>query len=106
DDVARAQTIFKIFERVIDDEFLHFKVFCKDENWKKAAAVAHKIKPNFSMVGLTHFSEQMDLYENLVEDSQLKIKIKTELPILEKELKAGKLVISKELMMIDQFLSI
>ncbi len=52
DDLDRAQLMFKIFLKNINKEAEELKSMLAKEDWKALASLAHKLKPNFGMVGL------------------------------------------------------
>lgn len=64
-DIERAEMMFQIFLRVMDKEIAELTRLKEEENWVSFGSQAHKIKPNFSMVGLTEISEMMKEFETL-----------------------------------------
>lgn len=104
DNIERAQKIFEVFIRVIDVDFLKLKESIQNENWNKVSSLAHKIKPNFAMVGLTDLSKLMEHYEK----SKINIEIRSEITLnfskLETDFNAGKLIVQKELTKINKYL--
>ncbi|MFT7159347.1 MAG: PAS domain S-box-containing protein [Bacteroidia bacterium] len=96
-DMDRAYTMFEIFIKVIDSEFDKLKHAMLEENWKEFSAIAHKIKPNFAMVGLTDLSTTMEYYEQAKINIDILADIKSKFPELELEFNAGKSIIVMEL---------
>jgi CheY-like chemotaxis protein len=96
-DTERAFVMFQIFNKVIDAEFEKLKKFLFDEKWIELASVAHKIKPNFAMVGLSDLSNKMEYYEQVKVNNEIQKELKFNFPKLEAEFKDGKLIIASEL---------
>ena len=96
-DIDRAHTMFKIFDRVIDSDFDRLKQAMLEDNWSELSAIAHKIKPNFAMVGLSDLSTTMEYYEQAKKNIDVQEDIKLNFPKLEAEFDTGKLIIALEL---------
>ncbi len=65
DDYDHALDMFSTFEEMIDDEINLLSAYLKNEDLHAFKKQAHKIKPTFSMVGLTQLTTQMERLENL-----------------------------------------
>lgn len=59
DDIERAGLMFNIFLKNIDNELSRLSKFLIDRDMESFVSLAHKIKPNFAMVGLPEYSESM-----------------------------------------------
>lgn len=57
DDLDRAAIMFQIFLDHIHKEVNQVKALHEQSEWSELSALAHRIKPNFAMVGLTNFTE-------------------------------------------------
>lgn len=62
DDLERANIMFGIFLRTIQDEYAKLQDFYASKDLKGIRETAHRIKPNFAMVGLT---AETDLLNNV-----------------------------------------
>ncbi len=65
DDIERAGLMFSIFLKNIDHELSRLEKFLIDRDMESFVSLAHKIKPNFAMVGLPECSESMKDLENI-----------------------------------------
>jgi PAS domain S-box-containing protein len=63
-DLERAAAMFEIFGLVIGDEIKILQNLLSKQDFAGFKKAAHKIKPNFSMVGLTSYTKVMDTCEN------------------------------------------
>ena len=59
DDIERAGLMFNIFLKNIDNELGRLSEFLVQKDLESFVSLAHKIKPNFAMVGLPEYSESM-----------------------------------------------
>ncbi|MEQ8238757.1 MAG: PAS domain S-box protein [Cyclobacteriaceae bacterium] len=59
DDIDRVKLMFTIFLKNIDGEMADLQSQFENQEWGSFSKIAHKIKPNFAMVGLTEISELM-----------------------------------------------
>ena len=59
DDIERAGLMFNIFLKNNDNELSRLSKFLIDRDMESFVSLAHKIKPNFAMVGLPEYSESM-----------------------------------------------
>ena len=63
------QSILQImFETFLEDSLTTWEeiaIAIESEDFQKVAALAHQIKPSFSMVGLTHFHPKIKVFEEL-----------------------------------------
>jgi PAS domain S-box-containing protein len=96
-DLERAYAMFKIFVRVIDEDFQKLKTAILNENWDQVSAISHKIKPNFAMVGLAKLSNEMEKLEKAKINSEVKADINRNFLKLETEFDLGKELIISEL---------
>lgn len=103
DDLERARMMFEIFLNTIDEEIIKMNHYFESEDWDKFASQAHKIKPNFAMVGLSDISETMRKYElTHHSESEREKTLKNFKNTLEK-LEKGKKNVENELRKINQF---
>lgn len=63
DDLDRAALMFEIFLEHIHHEVAKLEDLYRENDLKGLAALAHRIKPNFSMVGLTRLSQTLQEVE-------------------------------------------
>lgn len=68
-DLERAQIMFAIFLKNIEKEKLEFEQLLADQNWPELAALAHKLKPNFGMVGLQDAADLLSEIEEKIKTS-------------------------------------
>ncbi|MFY0606778.1 MAG: PAS domain S-box protein [Cyclobacteriaceae bacterium] len=103
-DLERASIMFGIFDRTIDSEMTRLKSNMEINDWNGVSAVAHKIKPNFAMVGLTSLFKTMEKYESSKKYIEVQEDIKQNFSKLESELFEGKLLVKKEIEKMNQYL--
>jgi len=65
EDASYAMFMMEIFLNTIDEEVGKLKKMLEDENWEAFINIAHKIKPNFDMVGLSNISKIMVDFESI-----------------------------------------
>jgi len=70
-DMSYAQSMFIIFQKNIPSELQEMDRLIQEENWNLVAALAHKIKPNFGMVGLPHLLNQINAFEEVLQSEDL-----------------------------------
>ena len=75
-DLERAQIMFRIFLKNIEKESAELTERLVARDWKALSALAHKLKPNFGMVGL---ESEMQLLADIEEDYVTRMEIKPEL---------------------------
>ena len=68
DDTDRAKLMFTIFLKNIDGEMADLQSHLEKQEWSALSKIAHKIKPNFAMVGLTEISHLMLELEGVEKD--------------------------------------
>ena len=102
-DMDRARVLFGIFLEVINKEIEQLYNHYEKDDWVAFVAQAHKIKPNFAMVGLTDLSKQMKIYEAATYDESVRQKIKREIHNLSEKLENGRKIVENELRFISQF---
>ncbi len=103
-DMDRANIMFDIFDRTIEAEFAKLKSYLDNNDWKGVSGVAHKIKPNFAMVGLTGLFEAMEKYESSKKYLEVREEIKQNFSKLKTEFLEGKLLVKKEIEKMNQYL--
>ncbi|MEQ8469760.1 MAG: PAS domain S-box protein [Marinoscillum sp.] len=59
EDFERAKLMFEIFLGNISDELTQLEEYFREQDWSGLAEIAHRIKPNFVMVGLSKQTDQM-----------------------------------------------
>lgn len=102
-DVERARVLFGLFLQVIDKEVMTLVKHFEEGDWNAFAKQAHKIKPNFAMVGLTDLSQIMKIYEGATYDESVRQKINREIHNLSEKLENGRKIVENELRLISQF---
>lgn len=65
DDLERAQIIFEIFVEHIKAELVSLESSYSAQNWAVFSSQAHKLKPNFFMIGASELGELMREFEKL-----------------------------------------
>ncbi len=70
-DTDRAQTMFEIFVDRIEEELAKLEASFTAGNWRDFAGQAHKLRPNFSMVGLSELSEMMGFFEKMTDGPEV-----------------------------------
>ena len=96
-DTAYAAEMFATFLEDIVPDLFRITTLCQEQNWPELAALAHKLKPTLSMVGLSHLEKELHQIESNARNGQklalLKIycddiivNINQALPVLQKEL--------------------
>jgi HPt (histidine-containing phosphotransfer) domain-containing protein len=70
-DMEYAADIFEIFLDTIDEERENLKASLEGEDCQEIRACAHKMKPTFSMVGLTDLTEQFKTLETAARYNKL-----------------------------------
>ncbi|MFY0254226.1 response regulator [Chitinophaga sp. 30R24] len=68
--ISYAADLFEIFIRTIREEIAKLNVMVENDDWEQMKFQVHKLKPNFSMVGLTWISAKMQELENLLRINQ------------------------------------
>lgn len=91
-DLQHAGAMFGIFLKNIQLEIDTLDQLMSTENWTEAAYFLHKIKPNFSMLGLPQYGAQLSQLETLLRDNpsgeqgplwaELKAEIESLIPII------------------------
>ncbi len=64
EDLSQLQEMFELFLTVIADENETLKSAVKENDFDTAKAVTHKIKPTFTMIGLSSITDQIKSLEN------------------------------------------
>lgn len=65
-----AMSLFEVFLECMEKDWEDILQARKDNNWVQLKNLIHKVKPNFSMVGLTWITSTMqEIYEKLKQDS-------------------------------------
>ncbi len=68
-DIEQAANMFDIFLNVTAKEFTNLKGLVRQKDWIAFRQLAHKMKPNFKMVGLTKISNLLEVLEYWEEKS-------------------------------------
>jgi signal transduction histidine kinase/ActR/RegA family two-component response regulator len=68
--ISYAADLFEIFIRTIRDELKKLQGMMDNHDWESMKFQVHKLKPNFSMVGLTWISTKMQKLENYLREDQ------------------------------------
>ncbi|MEM9544579.1 MAG: PAS domain S-box protein [Bacteroidota bacterium] len=97
DDRAYARDMFETFLEIVDEELLLLREVLKEGDPNLIGQKLHKIKPTFTMVGLSQISDQIESMERKLKSkeaidpmnwySELKSQIESYKPILRSELK-------------------
>ena len=103
DDIERAGLMFSIFLKNIENELSRLDKFLIDKDMESFVSLAHKIKPNFAMVGLPEYSESMKDLEFIGKSDDFD-KLEGNLSIFLKNFKEKKPDVEDELHRINQFL--
>ena len=102
-DLPRATMMFQVFLQVIDGEIETLTKHKEAEDWTAFSAQAHKIKPNFMMVGLAELSELMKLFEGAKKEEDLRKMISLQFNEVKNQVENGKKLIEKELHRLKEF---
>lgn len=102
-DVSRAAMMFQVFLQVIDGEVETLQKHKEAEDWSAFSAQAHKIKPNFMMVGLAELSELMKLFEAAKKEEDLRKMISLQFHEVKGQVDNGKKLVEKELHRLKEF---
>jgi len=70
-DMEYAADIFEIFLETFDEEYGKLKKLIASKKCSDIRACAHKLKPTFSMVGLTDVTEQFKALETAASNNKL-----------------------------------
>jgi signal transduction histidine kinase/CheY-like chemotaxis protein/HPt (histidine-containing phosphotransfer) domain-containing protein len=62
--ISYATDLFEIFLRTIHEEVSKIRILVDERDWEQLRFQVHKLKPNFSMVGLTWIAAKMQQLEN------------------------------------------
>ena len=96
-DTEHAADMFEIFLTHTVYEIPELRMFMEKGDWEATRRLAHRIKPNFSMVGLTELEKKMLAIEKMVdlkEDTktlmhfleEVELRLKEAIPVLKLEL--------------------
>jgi len=102
-DVKRAAMMFQVFLQVVDGEILALQKHKESEDWNAFSAQAHKITPNFMMVGLAELSELMKLFEGAKNEVDLRKMISFQFSEVKSQVENGKKLVEKELQRLKEF---
>ncbi|MFY0598795.1 MAG: PAS domain S-box protein [Cyclobacteriaceae bacterium] len=103
-DLDRAQVMFEIFLKTIDTDIDKLRDLMKAKKWKAFGLLAHKIKPNFSMVGLSDLSEIMKEYEAADDNESVVEKIIASFALTMNKFDIGKRKVEEELLRMNKYL--
>ena len=70
-DIEYAADIFEIFLDTFDEEYGKLKALIASQQCPDIRAYAHKLKPTFSMVGLTELTEQFKALETAASNEKI-----------------------------------
>lgn len=102
-DTTRAAMMFKVFLQVIDAEVDKLENCRATEDWSAFSAQAHKIKPNFMMVGLAELSELMKLFEGAKVEEDLQKMISLQFNDVKEQIANAKKLVENELSRLTEF---
>ena len=102
-DLQRAALMFDVFLKVIDGEMDKLEKHKEEQDWNGFSSQAHKIKPNFMMVGLREFSEKMKYFEGAKKYADLRKMISLQFDEVRRDFEKSKSVIEKELVRLREF---
>ncbi|MEM9324602.1 MAG: ATP-binding protein [Bacteroidota bacterium] len=102
-DLQRAALMFDIFLKVIDGEMDKLQQLKEEQDWNGFSSQAHKIKPNFMMVGLRDFSEKMKYFEGAKKYADLRKMISLQFDEVRRDFDTSKTLIEKELVRLREF---
>ncbi|RMD72685.1 MAG: response regulator, partial [Bacteroidetes bacterium] len=103
-DLDYAADIFETFLDVTLPEFRKLRPLAQQADWTAFRKLAHKLKPNFLMVGLSHLSARLEKLEDIQPDAQTPATILGQLDQLEKEVNEYIPVLTSELERMKQTL--
>ena len=95
--------MFDVFLQVIDAEVDKLESLAVAQDWNAFASQAHKIKPNFQMVGLREFSSKMKKFEGARDDEDLRKMISLQFNDVKKEFAQAKSLVIDELERLKRF---
>lgn len=104
DDHDRAALMFQLFLNNIDKEIADMKSFFSARDWENLALLAHRIKPNFSMVGLTGLTDRMQEVDRLAKAKNAK-RLGEIVPDFFSEFKNKRKLVERELILINAYIS-
>lgn len=104
EDIERAGMMFDLFLKVIDSEFEKLEKYMVQKDWKAFASQAHKIKPNFSMVGLTDLSDNMKKFEDARKYAEVREYVEKSFETVKEIFADGKKIISSECKRIQEYI--
>ncbi len=102
-DLQRAALMFDVFLKVIDGEMDKLEQLKEEQDWNAFSSQAHKIKPNFMMVGLREFSEKMKYFEGAKKYADLRKMISLQFDEVRRDFENSKALIEKELVRLREF---
>ena len=103
-DLDRAQLMFQIFLSNIDSEIDKLKQLFDSENWSELVTLAHRIKPNFVMVGLGKLTDQMLKIEQAGKE-QDSISLRQLVPEFLRDFEATHQLVANELARLSEWLN-
>ena len=103
-DFERAHLMFQIFLDNINSELDKLKQHFDSENWSELVTLAHRIKPNFVMVGLGKLTDQMLEIEQAGKRSDIN-SIRQLVPAFIKEFEATHQLVANERARLSEWLS-
>ncbi len=103
-DFERAEMMFQIFLRVMDKEIEELAALKNNEDWDAFGSQAHKIKPNFSMVGLTEISEIMKEFESAPTNADLRRDIEAKFNYFSNKFEKRRKIVETEVAKLSHFI--
>ncbi|MFY0686990.1 MAG: PAS domain S-box protein [Cyclobacteriaceae bacterium] len=103
-DLERAKLMFEIFLKVIGEEFAKFEELLKNEKWEEVGALAHKLKSNFQMVGLSDIAQELIRIEAIREEPELISELNELFEDLSPKVIEGRLLIKHELIRLSDYI--
>lgn len=102
-DMERAQLMFQIFLDNIGEELDKLKDYFDSENWTELVTLAHRIKPNFVMVGLGKLTDRMLEIEQAGKNGATDL-LKRLVPEFQEEFKSNHQLVANELARLSDWL--
>lgn len=102
-DIDRTILMFDVFIKVTGAEVEKLGQFLEEENWDGFSGQAHKIKPNFMMVGLSGMSETMKRFEGVKVDQDLRKLISLQYNDFKNDFADSKSIVVEELERLKEF---
>jgi len=102
-DLDRAKMMFGIFLKIMDQEIESLKSYYQAEDWSAFGNKAHKICPNFAMVGFRSLTKTVEGYEKARRNDKIIPKIKESFDTFLQEFDNAKAIVYHEIERINVF---